>query len=367
MTTPIKVMSSLRRPLTMAAVVVIIAAASTRPAAAAGSQPVTTLPVSFQVQNTNTSGVLCPSDGATYAVRGHLTGPRAALRGSAPKAVELYLGGFDAGGEWTWRFTAVSGHNFSDQMAKQGHVSLTVDMLGYGASGHPDGFQACLGSEADVTHQIVQQLRRGIRAGPKTVKFSQVVLVGYDVGGTAAQIEAYSWKDIDGLITLEIADQGRTPYLLGLATQALRVCDQGGEPAQPGGRGGYMYFGPPDPEFRNTIFFNADTAVMRAVLDGPHRLRNRNPCGWVRSAISAFPTNTQRDSEITVPVMFMFANNSPIFTRDGEDHQRDNFTGTTDKTTVRIDNTGHFPMLERNASKLRDAISAWLTDHQIKE
>jgi hypothetical protein len=74
-------------------------------------------------------------------------------------------------------------------MAKLGHVSLTLDELGYGASGHPkNGNETCQGAEADITHQIVQRLRNGEYAlgGIPVIKFSTVVLAGYDVGGVAA-------------------------------------------------------------------------------------------------------------------------------------------------------------------------------------
>src|SRR4051794_22281746 len=52
--------------------------------------------VSFRVQNTNTSGVRCPSDNAAYTVRGHLVGPQSVLAGPAPRVVTVYLTGEDA-------------------------------------------------------------------------------------------------------------------------------------------------------------------------------------------------------------------------------------------------------------------------------
>ena len=116
--------------------------------------------VSFHVQNTNTSGVPCPSDNAGYTVHGHLVGPQPVLAGPAPPVVTVYLSGEDAG-EWNWRLTAVPGYDWPADMAGLGHVSLTIDMLGYGASGHPDGEQSCWGSQADVAHQIISQLRSG--------------------------------------------------------------------------------------------------------------------------------------------------------------------------------------------------------------
>src|SRR5437899_5997998 len=121
------------RRLALASIGVLAAGAIACPVAAASAY---VLPVSFEhVKNINDSGVPCESDGAEYTVRGHLSGPRSALAGTQAQEVTLYLYGFDTG-EWNWRFTAVSGYDFPAEMASKGHVSLTIDMLGYGASGH---------------------------------------------------------------------------------------------------------------------------------------------------------------------------------------------------------------------------------------
>src|SRR2546423_7130848 len=156
------------------------------------------VPVSFQVQNTNTSRDPCPSDGKSYVVRGHLTGARAAVLGSGPRAVTLYYEGFDSG-EWNWRFRVVPGYDYAAEMAKLGQTSVTIDQVGYGASGHPQGNDTCIGAQADIAHQIIGQLRgpRYGAQGIRPVAFSKVVLGAHDVGGAAAEVEAYSWHDID--------------------------------------------------------------------------------------------------------------------------------------------------------------------------
>src|SRR4051794_19298673 len=87
--------------------------------AAASPSDVLDVPVSFQVQNTNTSRDPCPSDGQSYIVRGHLTGPRADILGTAARATTLYYQGFDSG-EWNWRFRVVPGYDYAAEMAKRG-------------------------------------------------------------------------------------------------------------------------------------------------------------------------------------------------------------------------------------------------------
>src|SRR2546421_5981982 len=102
-------------------------------------------------------------------------------------------------------------------MAKLGHVSLTVDELGYGASGRPrEGNRTCQGAEADITHQIIGKLRSGdyVLGTGRGVAFSKIVLAGHDIGGQVAEIEACSYSDIDGLLLVTYADQGFTPFII---------------------------------------------------------------------------------------------------------------------------------------------------------
>src|SRR3954447_20086069 len=104
----------------------------------ASSRDIVDVPVSFQVQNTNTSRDPCPSDGRSYVVRGHLTGPRAAVLGTGPRAVTFYYEGFDSG-EWMWRFRLVPGYDYATEIALLGQSSATVDQVRYGPSGPPPG------------------------------------------------------------------------------------------------------------------------------------------------------------------------------------------------------------------------------------
>src|SRR5436190_23263689 len=171
-------------------------------AAAAAAQSTVELPIAFQVKNTNTSQSNCTSglpDGATYTIRGHISGPRDALAAGKADLITVYLFGYEAG-EWNWDLKGVPGYDYAAEVARSGQVSLTLDELGYGASGHPaNGNETCQGAEADTIHQIVQKLRNGEYTLPDspTIKFSKVVLAGHDVGGGVAEAEAYSYKDID--------------------------------------------------------------------------------------------------------------------------------------------------------------------------
>src|SRR5256885_647020 len=184
----------MNRRVSLIAALVCLATGLLRPAQAASDSSVVERPVAFTVANTDTSKVSCVSDGATYIVRGHLVGPRSAMARRQLRTVTLYLYGYE-GGEWNWNLQGVPGYNHAVEMAKLGHVSLTIDQLGWGSSGRPaDGNFTCFGAQADVTHQIVQQLRSGtyrLGDGPG-MKSTFVVLAGHDIGGFIAEVEAYS-------------------------------------------------------------------------------------------------------------------------------------------------------------------------------
>jgi hypothetical protein len=347
-----------RRAATAFFAVLCLAASASTAARADGTA---VLDASFRVQNTNTSGVPCPSDNAAYTVHGHLVGPQSVLAGPAPRAVTVYLSGEDAG-EWNWRLTAVPGYDWPADIARLGHVSLTIDMLGYGASGHPDGEQSCWGSQADVAHQIITQLRRGSYAVDRgaPVKFTKIVLAGHDAGGAIAEIEAYSYKDIDGLALVTYADQGFTPLLMERLARAGTACAAGGEPAYPGGPAGYYYMERPD-EYEPDLFYDADPAVIDAVI----RLRERNPCGGIQWATPAVTINPVRDAEIKPPVLLVIGHEDKIWTQEGWALQKGHFSGSSDVTAVSIPGTGHYPMFEQTHTQFREIFANWLTGHKL--
>ena len=321
-----------------ACLLALLAAALTPPAALA-SGPIVDVPVAFQVRNTNTSQEPCPSDGATYTVRGHFTGPLSA------RAVTLYYEGFDSG-EWNWRFRLVPGYDYAAELAKLGHASVTIDQVGYGASGQPPGWLTCFGAQADIAHQIVGQLRdRG---------FQKVVLAGHDIGGGISEIEAYSYHDVDGLMLFTWQDQGQTPYLLQTFADANARCAAAGADA-------YVYF--PQLEDWPMLMPNSEPAVVSGAVAS----RLRNPCGLVAGAGEGSfwnnsPSQTGRGlSTIDVPVLLVLGALDPVFTRDGFEQQREHFSSSKDVTSVVMDGTGHFEMLDRNAPRFRALVARWLS------
>ena len=323
------------------------------------SDPVQTVAVSFRVRNTNTSRVPCASDGAGYTVRGHLVGPTSQLAGGANRAVTLYYHGLGFG-EFFWRFQAVQGYDFSSMLAARGQVSLVVDRLGYGASDKPPGTMSCYGSQADVAHQMVGALRTGAytaadRAAPR---FGKVVLAGHSGSGFTVENEAYSYKDIAGLIIVGFADGGASPLAISNAGQTQMVCTTGGQQVYGNsGPSGYAYFGQTARDFQQGVFDNTDPSVIAAAT----ALRSRDPCGETGSAVSTGAANTAGDGEVTVPVLIVEGDHDAYFPPPAATEQRSLFTGSADVTAITLANTGHALTLGRTAPQFATTIADWLT------
>ena len=185
-------------PVRACAVLAVAFAAVVTPASAAPA--VDARQASFAVVNTNTSRVPCPSDGAPYKARATLVAPPGVLASGRAPAVTVYVPSF--GFSSYWRFGTVPGYDHAAAMAEAGHVSLVYDPLGYGASDKPPGLDTCLGSAADVLHQVIGALRTGAYAldGAAPLAFERVVVASHTSGALITEPEAYSYGDVDGLI-----------------------------------------------------------------------------------------------------------------------------------------------------------------------
>ena len=315
--------------------------------------------VTFTVRNTDTSKFACPSDGGTYDVKGHLTGPASALASTAkakkkkkkrPKGATLYLHGLGVG-EWLWYFS-IPGYNYALQQAKAGHVSVTVDRLGYGASGRPDGNQNCIGSQADVAHQIVQALKSGSYAvaSGKPVKFKRVALAGHSAAGEISILEAYSYKDVNALAIVAFSFSNLPAANTAFGNQR-NSCQAGGNPVP-----GYAFFGQNATEFQQTFFHSA----VKAVRDAATPLHPPDPCGNNLSLTDAINQQAAGARTIKVPAVVICGTNDVLYATFGCDAQAERFGGK-DKRSIAIGNAGHGLPLEKTAAKFRKKLGDWLT------
>jgi pimeloyl-ACP methyl ester carboxylesterase len=317
-----------------------------------------TLPVAFRVTNSNGSAVPCPSDGKTYELKGLIVGPADAIRNGV--AGTLYLHDF-AFGSWFWHFTGAPGYDFVGALAADRHVSVIIDRLGYGDSGHPAGNDSCLGAQADVAHQVVSALRAGTyeAVGHSPVAFGKVALAGHTGGAAIAEIEAYSFHDVDALVLMAWADQGFSNQAETEVGKSAMVCANGGEDARPGGPGGYAYFGQTAADFQALVFHSASPEVVAAAT----ALRQRDPCGDYASLLPTVVRDQTQLSSIAVPVLLAYGQSDALFPPPAGDQQKASFSGADDLTEVVLDGTGNALALEQSAPTLQRLTSDWLRAH----
>lgn len=318
------------------------------------------VPVQFTVQNINRSKAACYTDGQTYVVRGHLTTPRNLLA-QPDKEVTLYQHGIGTG-EWYWRMP-IRGYHQAEEMARRGHASLTIDRIGYDSSDKPNGLRTCLGGQADMTHQIVEQLRAGgyrVDGLPAPAPaFGRVLLAGHHNGAQISQIEAYSFGDVDGLVLMGWADRGLTDDADATFFGAFSSCMQGGGgPAEKADDPpGYVYF-----DLGRTRFAENNLRDVRPEVAGAvTQQQNRTPCAELASQLEAVVVDLQHLNEITVPVLMVQGEQDSRIT--GGEQNLAPFTGTTDKQLLTVPGAGHFMGLGERAQVLHDGMASWLDRH----
>lgn len=325
-----------------------------RPAAGAASAPVSDRAVSFRVQNVNTSRIGCHTDGRSYTIRGRLVAPA----GSVGKSTTLYLHGLGFG-KFFYDFNGVPGYNYAHAQARAGLTSVVIDRLGYDDSGKPKGTGSCLGGQASIAHQIVGQLRSGTYryAGGSGSSFRYVYLAGHSIGGLISQAEAYSYRDIDGLIVIAHADQGFSTAFKKAQYVTGKICAKGGQHVK-GGQGptGYAFLGQTSAAAKAAFFHDAEPTVIDKTL----KLRNRDPCGDTGSVPAAIAADRANISRIHVPVLLVYAQNDALYPPPAGQRQAARYTGTKWLSLVTIPDTGHAVTLERSHNRLEKVIGSWL-------
>jgi pimeloyl-ACP methyl ester carboxylesterase len=349
---------SMRITLALLASLCCLLTVSANPAAA--ETGVDRIPVTFEVLNTNRSALPCSANGQTYALRGEIIGPRKDLqRPRRGLAATLYLHEFSYGA-WVWSFPSPVGYDYAHAQGRDGHISVVIDRLGYDSSDHPVGTETCIGAQADMVSQVVDQLHTAGYSADSSVpiRFDRVVLAGHSVGMGIAEVAAYSFPnmDISGLAVFAWADQGFSAPAIQFAGGQGMICASGGEQAEPGSPGGYAYYYPRPEDFGAYAFNSAPPEVVEAAT----ALRNRDPCGDVESLAQAIALNNARIREIDVPILLLFGEADRIFEPGAAERQRDAYSGSSDVTLRKFPDTGHALTLERAAPQVEDAVAEWL-------
>jgi pimeloyl-ACP methyl ester carboxylesterase len=341
--------TALTRAFATAALALAATSALPATAAAQGPSDVVDIPLAFSVTNLDRSQVPCASDAGRHVVRGHLVAPRAFLSSPGTPSVTVYLHSLSTG-EWQWRFP---GMDYAAQMAARGLASVTIDRLGYGASDRPHGMLLCVGADADVLHQIIGALRAGTytATGAQPVRFGRIAVAGPSIGGLIAEIEAYSFHDVHGLVELGYADGGTNFSADDVVT--------GMGAGRPCLFSGYADFTTPE-RARQAFYGVPDDVTDRAMA-----LRSRDPCGDLISSFAATAVNLARVRRIDTHVLLVYGRQDLTVRASAAAGQRARFTGSGDVTSVFLEGTGHFFMLGATADRFRDVMAAWLAARRL--
>jgi pimeloyl-ACP methyl ester carboxylesterase len=331
-----------------------------KPATTPATSPtpsVRSIPVTFTVQNVNKSMVPCATDNHQYTISGTLFLPPS----TTPSGVTLYTQGLGFG-EYFWDFTAVPGYDYAATMAQLGHASVAIDRLGYGKSSIPPGAASCVGGQATILHEVVEDLRHGsYRTGGSAspISFSKIGLAGHSAGGELVQIEAYSFKDIDALAVIDWADRSYSPGALAAFGQAGAQCVTGGTSQVGGHSSGYGSYGPSQADYDALMFDNIDPAVEQAA----NAMRSNDPCGDFLSILNAVPIDVLSLGTIHVPVAYVWGTQDAnyIIGTPWWSLQELLYTGSPKVTDITLENSGHAVTLQRTGGIFAAQMQAWLT------
>jgi pimeloyl-ACP methyl ester carboxylesterase len=243
-------------------------------------------------------------------------------------------------------------------MARAGHVSVTIDRLGYGASDRPaSGKSVCIGSQADIAHQVLGQLRSGaytISNGPG-LKFRRVGIAGHSASGQISITEASTYRDVRALVVVGFSFSNLPRGNDEFGFQRI-ACDKGGDPFSPPPPTpltDYGYFGRSAADLRSIMFRSAPQAVQ----DTAAGLRRPDPCGDNYSLIPAIQRQPAVVGKVRVPVLVVCGRNDVLYAPFGCEAQADRFRRGS---TLLLGNTGHGVPLERSARTLRKRLGRFL-------
>lgn len=236
-----------------------------------------------------------------------------------------------------------------------GYSTLAIDRIGSGRSGRPPGIDVTALSNADVLHQIVRAARRGEVVRP----WARIVTVGHSFGTVVTELEAATYRDIDGIIgTSWVNMPGLFPSaeLMGWHEP---VDSADGKPLPPGYltmRSGGL-----------GIFHQRDN-VDPEILVAEDRQRGTDTVGEVATPTAV--TLVQAMNPIATPTLLVLGENDLLFCTPPEhqpcdattvrESQRMYFAARTPPSTYVQRGAGHSIAHELNGTDGFDAMIAWL-------
>jgi len=324
---------------------------------------------SFSVVNENRTGVPCAPtkpDRKRYVVHASLVAPASALA-TRPRAVVVLISGIIISGDHLWR-VRIGGStdlDFALAMALRGQAVVTVGMLGYHGSvtaSGPNGNQVCAAAEADVIHQIVTQLRNGsfhygnAATGPS---FDRVALMAFSIGGEYAKVEAYTFHDIGGLVTVGSSPPNFvTPLAAKLAQSSVPDCRSQDRHKFANGSGPPGYTMANIPIAQKVLFYGPDRDPRDTQLLA--RGAETSPCGIFSSGLNLLKADRTGLAKINVPVLLTYGQHDGLVGIAGGAYQMRLLTGAKDRHLMIFPGSGHAWFLERQRARWTNMVVGWL-------
>lgn len=320
------------------------------PPPASAARTVESHRVVFRVENTNATPAVCVPDDGSYRLSGRLVGPTRVLDGVAGATRVNVLVHDLATGSWFWNLRRHPAYDYATRLAKRGETTLVLDRLGYGRSRLADGDATCLGAQADMLHQVVQDLRSGMYryarpADGSAPAAAEVVTHGHSVGAAIAQVEAATFDDVDGLVLMSWTDRGATTLATRTAARQNAACLTGGD---------YAPIADTATEYRALLFASAPRSVQRAAAG----LRDPDPCGDVTSLTTMLLASNHAAGRVDAPILLLYGSKDALNRPQARRDQAASYP--TRVTTRTFRGAGSALPLERPAAGVRRAVLRWL-------
>jgi pimeloyl-ACP methyl ester carboxylesterase len=315
----------------------LLAASGLAVTPAQAADDVTSDPVSFSVVNRNRTLVTCVGDGRTHQLRGRLVTPSS---GDGSGRVNVLVHDITAGG-WFWHLREHPAYDYASRLAERGETSLVLDRLGYDYSPLSNGRKTCLGAQATMLHQVVAELRRG--------GAEEIVLHGHSVGAAVAELEAATFRDVDGLVLMSWSDSGASLRAITEAAEQHTACMLS--------RDGYAPYGATAATFQELLFATAPDDVRATAT----ALRNPDPCGDAFSLSPLLVINNVMTRLIDVPVLLLFGERDALNRPDASRLQPLAYSPTAEVTSYVVPGAGSALPLEASAAQTRERVLDWLS------